>query len=114
VSLVAVEGDVDPADADQGEAVAGVGARVGTVTAMDGAGVAHPDTAPGPPPGQALGRARAGAAPAMHAATEFAVYRGGAAGAAGAGVGAPRVKSAGRLRGGEGEVGVAAKLVGGG
>ena len=51
VDLVAVEGDVDPADAHQGEAVAVVGVRVGTVAAMDDVGVAHPDTAPGPPPG---------------------------------------------------------------
>ena len=86
--MVAVEGDVDPAGVNQGEAVAVVGARVGTIIAMDGADVAHPDTAPGPllgqapgpPPGQGLGRARAGAAPAMHAAAEVAADRGGAAG----------------------------------
>ena len=111
MDLVAVEGDVDPADAEQGEAVAVVGARVGAVAAMDGAGVAHPDTALGPPPGQALGRARAGAAPAMHAAAEFAVDRGGAAGAAGAGVGAPWVKPAGRLRGARARLGLPRSLV---
>ena len=51
VGVAAVEGDDDPADAHQGEAVAVVGVRVGTVAAMDDVGVAHPDTAPGPPPG---------------------------------------------------------------
>jgi hypothetical protein len=95
VGLVAVEGDVDPADAEQGEAVAVVGARVGTVAVLAGAGVAQPDMAPGPPPRQALGRARAGAAPAVHAATEFAVDRAGAVRAAAAGVGILRADCAG-------------------
>jgi hypothetical protein len=112
VGLVAVEGDVDPADAEQGEALAVVGTRIGTRLAMDGTGVTHPDRAPGPPLGQALGRARAGAAPAMRSlpagltrgAAEFAVDPGGAAGAAGAGAGAAA----------RGEVGVAAQFVGGG
>jgi len=93
VGLVAVEGDVDPADAEQGAAVAVLGARVGTIVAMDVAGVAHPDAAPGPLLGRAVGRAWAGAAPAMRSlpagftrgAAEFAVDRGGAAEAAGAG-----------------------------
>jgi hypothetical protein len=114
VGLVAVEGDVDPADAEQGAAVAVLGARVGTIVAMDVAGVAHPDAAPGPLLGRAVGRAWAGAAPAMRSlpagftrgAAEFAVDRGGAAGAAGAGAGA--------AVGGEGEVAVAAKFVGDG
>jgi len=55
VGVAAVEGDDDPADAHQGEAVAVRGARVGAVVAMDGAGVAHPDTAPGPPRGKLSG-----------------------------------------------------------
>jgi hypothetical protein len=45
---------------------------------------------------------------------KFAVDRGAAAGAAGVGAGAPRVKPAGRLRGGEAEVRVAAGFGGGG
>jgi hypothetical protein len=114
VGPVAAGGDVDPADAEQGDAVAVLGARVGAVVAMDGAGAAHPDAAPGPPPGQALGRAWAAAAHAVHAVAQFAVDRGGAAGAAAAGPGPPRVKPAGRLRGGEGGVGVAAGFCGGG
>ena len=106
MGLVAVEGDVDPADAEQGEAVAVVGARVGTIVAMDGAGVADPDTALGPPPGLALGCARVGAAPAMHAAAEFAVNCGGPAGAARAGAGA--------AAGGEVAVAAAFLVAGGG
>jgi hypothetical protein len=47
IGLVAVEGNLGSADAEQGEAVAAVGARVGTIVAMDGAGVAHPDAALG-------------------------------------------------------------------
>jgi hypothetical protein len=38
VGLVAVEGDVDPADAQQGAAESVESARLGAVVAMDGAG----------------------------------------------------------------------------
>jgi len=47
-------------------------------------------------------------------AAQFAVDRGGTAGAAGVGAGAPRAKPAGRPRGGEGAVGVATGFGGGG
>jgi hypothetical protein len=98
VGLAEEGGGVDPADAAQGGAEAVVGARLGAVAAVDGVGGAHLFAA--------LGRARAGAAAAVHAAAQFAVDRRGAAGAAAAGAGA--------AAGGEGEVGVAAGFGGGG
>ena len=62
VDPVAVEGDVDPGDAQQGEAVAVLGARVGAVVAIDGAGAPRAGCAGARwrfrlPPGLAVGGA---------------------------------------------------------
>ena len=80
--------------AEHGQHVAFVGAGLGTVAPVDGAGGAQAS--------EALRGARAGAPPAMHAATELAPDGGRAAGAAGAGACATARR--------EREVGVAAAL----
>jgi hypothetical protein len=58
-------------DAERGVAVAAVGARC-----HGRCGRRAPECGPRPRPRQALGRTRAGAAPAVHAETQFAVDRG--------------------------------------
>ena len=78
--LVVHGGREDAVAAQLGEPVVVIGARLGAGVAVDGVGGAHLVAA--------LGRARAGAAAAVHAAAELAVDRGGTAGTARAGAGA--------------------------